>query len=900
MAPSIWDEFQPDKQRGDVPLFFKPTEKLQYLLSYYYIHQPRLTDVEVSALCLPMAATIGESKRNHFATRFARTLIDINTVSVWVKSARDPGFPDFVPFPDEPFVPALIRYFRFRQKVDRYHVKLPDLKALWSAHKDVDRQGTGLDQYLRRFMKRNHLPLDTAKGLATKGTSKFFSRPERREALLRFFARRPKATLEMALAAYALPDGGLVDDEQRAARNAPSRSALYRVMKTLGLSHQHAHFLDPRATPYRDAEGKMVNVEIYDSVDMTRAQIRRRQITTQERLEFAAKQRDPENILHDPKKLLFMDETTFQLNMQQTRAWGSDAVTPILPKQKGPTSQTVQLMLMIGVTEPDDTGPPIVIFQTTVTKPAYLDNPLVQANDERFAAFYNELDPLRDPAARIGAVFLPGRQNAHRLAEHDLNRNSQSVLRQLLRKLALSDKHEPNDALLDVREMRAVLLRVAGQGRVGMNIARELREVTPGSEKVTSTQVANFLRSQVRQQWPLPQEALARRVLVWDNSVSHDAPRASSTHKRSWFHDHIGGLCGIQNVVFVPQYTPGKNPVEAAFAYIKRDVRKNCPETGAYTTVGMVRQIEASIRKLTSRMIRHWTRGCGYGRLFAPRPAPLPGDVCDPTRNIRRRHTVECAVEELDEDGNVQAVTAPVMTQHAYRRGKKAPLWRFQDKPAALRAFAESKKENPTARLRDVSAGGVLAQRSLQQHNDSLLKFNQLAEEEKKEGHFRRRWVGPIRPVPVANQLAANAPPALVGLSDEERKVWNRRWYEYRRDARAPPPVPDQAAVAAEQKRIAEADAAERRAQVAAAQPQGIEPGTHQVEDILDDKRVGKKHKFFVKWEGYDDSHNTWEPEENLNKDLVQWYFDHKRGRAQGAAAAAESNPARQSKRHSK
>lgn len=41
-------------------------------------------------------------------------------------------------------------------------------------------------------------------------------------------------------------------------------------------------------------------------------------------------------------------------------------------------------------------------------------------------------------------------------------------------------------------------------------------------------------------------------------------------------------------------------------------------------------------------------------------------------------------------------------------------------------------------------------------------------------------------------------------------------------------------------------------------------PGTYIVEKILDKRSNGNKIEYKVKWEGYSDSENTWEPLKNL------------------------------------
>ena len=45
----------------------------------------------------------------------------------------------------------------------------------------------------------------------------------------------------------------------------------------------------------------------------------------------------------------------------------------------------------------------------------------------------------------------------------------------------------------------------------------------------------------------------------------------------------------------------------------------------------------------------------------------------------------------------------------------------------------------------------------------------------------------------------------------------------------------------------------------------------YNVEEIVDGPN--ERDEFFIKWEGYPDSENTWEPHENLPDDMVEEYL---------------------------
>ena len=62
--------------------------------------------------------------------------------------------------------------------------------------------------------------------------------------------------------------------------------------------------------------------------------------------------------------------------------------------------------------------------------------------------------------------------------------------------------------------------------------------------------------------------------------------------------------------------------------------------------------------------------------------------------------------------------------------------------------------------------------------------------------------------------------------------------------------------------------------------------GKWRVEEILDVKQESGVTKYHIKWMGYDSSQNTWEPEANVDDDIIAT-FNAGRGRGAAAAAAA-------------
>lgn len=63
--------------------------------------------------------------------------------------------------------------------------------------------------------------------------------------------------------------------------------------------------------------------------------------------------------------------------------------------------------------------------------------------------------------------------------------------------------------------------------------------------------------------------------------------------------------------------------------------------------------------------------------------------------------------------------------------------------------------------------------------------------------------------------------------------------------------------------------------------PPGIDPESqnadYEIERILDDKLIRGKRHYLVKWKGYDDTENTWEPTEHFNSLRVLWQYRQNR-----------------------
>ena len=65
----------------------------------------------------------------------------------------------------------------------------------------------------------------------------------------------------------------------------------------------------------------------------------------------------------------------------------------------------------------------------------------------------------------------------------------------------------------------------------------------------------------------------------------------------------------------------------------------------------------------------------------------------------------------------------------------------------------------------------------------------------------------------------------------------------------------------------------------------GADSDVYKVESLLDKRKRGRRVEYLVKWEGYGNEHNTWEPESNIrDSDLIAGY--------KASVVAADPEPA--------
>jgi transposase len=386
----------------------------------------------------------------------------------------------------------------------------------------------------------------------------------------------------VALARLALERPKLTLEELRDAAGLDiSTSAVSRALHKAGVGQRRARFVDRRTE-----SDPLVALE--------------------RRLWKEAQRGDP--VLGDPDKLLFMDESNFTRHEQQGRGWGVNGGARLYrPKGKSPT---YNVMAAIGAGG---------LLHYVVHRPA---------REERELAPRFEASELAAPGEGVDVGLSASEIRRHAPAD-DLRR----VLR--AHGVKLSDEQ---GRPLSLSDLRATVLQLKRAGRLGLLRSTRGARFLGGPRKPhrgTADDAADYLEA-LAQEVP----GAAGRTVVWDNASSHGAQGTREAGKVSVF-DRLARELGLGGVAYLPPRSPDLNPIETAFAYVKRLVRRWAPDEG-YTDDGLVDAIDRAFAQVTPDMVDHWIRGCGYGPQPARDQAP-PQNCQTAEADLRRPGRIACA-----------------------------------------------------------------------------------------------------------------------------------------------------------------------------------------------------------------------------------------------------------------